>query len=138
MKNKWSSGLSGRASGKKAAITGQNRILNYLIQVVTSGHKWSLSGRLEEPVGSGSKGEWGNGEQKSRETRVKDENEYLGLSACLCESARRQACMCSFNFIFSCAFVPLCSSSSLFQLFCLSLRPLRLGSVTLCGEMSGF
>ena len=41
MKNKWSSGLSGRVSGKKSTISGKNRILHYMGQVVTSGHKWS-------------------------------------------------------------------------------------------------
>jgi len=41
MKNKWSSGLSGRANGKKSAISGQNRIRDRMRQVVTSGHKWS-------------------------------------------------------------------------------------------------
>ena len=43
MKNKWSSGLSGRASGKNAAISGQNRIRDKMRQAVTSGHKWSHS-----------------------------------------------------------------------------------------------
>ena len=41
MKNKWSSGLSGRACGKKADITGQNGFCDIMRQAVISGHKWS-------------------------------------------------------------------------------------------------
>ena len=41
MKNKWSSGLSGRAKGEKPTISGKYRIGYEKGQVVISGHKWS-------------------------------------------------------------------------------------------------